>query len=236
MNRKKFTLIELLVVIAIIAILAALLLPALNQARARGQATKCTSNLKSLGNAAQFYGDAARGFLPPLRNSGWTVLWYTGGDYIDYIRYFTGNPSIVSWNMFVPERFLCPMVATYANKRIQTDSRYYGQVRLSFYSMNSEETLSLPEGFRGHMPGRVVQPSSKLLHIETNNTTAAAGTNEGMWNVSRAEAAMTVTAGVTYVHGNRSNVLYFDGHVGAVDYPTLYNTYNTNKNWKPYSK
>lgn len=63
-SRTIFTLIELLITIAIIAILASLLLPALNQARARATSTKCMANQKQLGQALLFYADENDGYIP----------------------------------------------------------------------------------------------------------------------------------------------------------------------------
>lgn len=83
-RRAGFTLIELLVVIAIIAVLAAMLLPALQQAREKGRQIVCTSNLRQIGMGASMYADVYNNWFPLAsdrgNNSAWR--WLCEGGYL----------------------------------------------------------------------------------------------------------------------------------------------------------
>jgi len=102
MNQRRFTLIELLVVITIIMILAAMLLPTIEKARAKALTATCASNLKQVALAMRMYADDWEGYLPP--DSGGTEN-----------AALVNNPDV--WMKLVEQdvgdraTLLCPMVS-----------------------------------------------------------------------------------------------------------------------------
>ena len=97
--RKAFTLVELLIVIVIIAILASLLLPALNKARARARAITCSNNIRQSLVAIRLYADDANGVLITRRDNDPREP-YCWGAYLYNNNYINGYDTL-----FCPSRF-----------------------------------------------------------------------------------------------------------------------------------
>ena len=106
----SFTLIELLVVIAIIAILAAMLLPALQQARERARTTSCANNLISIGKAISMYADDNGDFVPAEPNTTARKPWANDGTgtLAPYLGTLHEPLEIGEVNATRRSRFSCP--------------------------------------------------------------------------------------------------------------------------------
>ena len=128
---KRFTLIELLVVIAIIAILAGMLLPALNSAREKAKMISCMNNLKQLSLGFSLYADDSNGYLPAVRTyNGDSPTPYSWVTAIAGVQY----GEIDQWPKCskLPEKIYCCSSAV-PRKEIYS---WYGMKNIS-YAMNS---------------------------------------------------------------------------------------------------
>ncbi len=226
--KKNFTLIELLVVIAIIAILAAILLPALNQARARAQSANCTANLKQIGANSQFYANDFKDYFP----IGQYVMSYNGQAVTHwYMRlaaiYLGGSGKL----------FICPGAGpnegynsetngagtfTLADGTVRSDTMNYrvwwegsnGKPTWVTYSCIATTAGVVNQSWTG---GAAQYNPTPLGRMRRSSLTTYVMDGKNIFHLG-SEMADVSNARYTqiYRHRRTSNVLFFDGHVGTI--------------------
>lgn len=220
MKQRNFTLIELLVVIAIIAILAGMLLPALNNARKIATNIKCVNNVKQIGLGFAFYADSFNCYPAYSMGSGdyiWAAL-------VGAPIWGTGNSMKDCWQKFTPSSiFRCPVQKEWVPVDAATRSAAYisyGYNGALFGWQDYSTAINNAAGPK-RSPikyGAIKNPSKTLVFGEGWNATEVNWTTTSTKYENRMVGSATISSEsqvLAFRHRRMMNVLYSDGHAAT---------------------